>query len=361
MNKFFNQELKQPLDRQSLTFATMALDRASGLRKNKDWLSQQLMFEQAIFIPIWRDHFLFTSENLSLEGLSEPNALNMRQNLSHKSQLIELRQQSKLTQQLIECSRDLLFLGLDEGKPIFILEMSSMEKQPLLDLFVDLIAKIPEELNTHSLQLVEFRSSLALLTVKQTSILAYGKSLSYWHKQSQFCGICGHKSDAIEGGHARKCRHEVCGSLHFPRTDPVVIMLVERKLPDGSKQCLLAQHHNIKKQVFSSLAGFVDPGESLEEAVKREVFEEAGINVNNISYQISQPWPFPGSLMIGFYANAVSTELNIDYDELVGAQWFSAEQVRKFDNWGDAGDNHQLPRKESIARYLIDQWLVNQE
>ncbi len=165
---------------------------------------------------------------------------------------------------------------------------------------------------------------------------------------------------ADERGHSRKCTNEVCSKETFPRTDPVVIMLVEYQPENGPAQCLLAQHHHSKYQVVSTLAGFVDPGETLEEAVIREVKEEAGVDVESVTYLASQPWPFPGSLMTGFFAKAINNTINIDDDELVDAQWYTAAQVRQFDNWGDDGDNIQIPRKESIARYLIERWLAEQ-
>ena len=138
-------------------------------------------------------------------------------------------------------------------------------------------------------QSLDFRMCLPLLTSRDASILAYGKALSYWHVHHQFCGFCGHKSLAYEGRHIRRCQNENCHKESYPRTDPAVIMLVEYQPENGPAKCLLAQHHKISSQVVSTLAGFVDLGESLEEAVIREVQEEAGIEVSDVTYMASQP------------------------------------------------------------------------
>jgi len=150
----------------------------------------------------------------------------------------------------------------------------------------------------------------------------------------------------------RRCSNPGCGREHYPRTDPAVIMLVTRPGPDGGA-CLMARGHKFRAGMYSSLAGFVDQGESLEQAVIREVFEETGINVDDVEYKASQPWPFPSSLMLGFRARAISTKINIDPKELADARWFPKSVVRK------AGANELLlPRKDSIAYWLIKDWLA---
>ena len=138
-------------------------------------------------------------------------------------------------------------------------------------------------------------------------------------------------------------------------------MLVEYQPAQGPKKCLLAEHQRFKNKVVSTLAGFLDPGETLEEAVAREVFEEAGVKVDTVDYVASQPWPFPASLMVGFKATTSDPSLNIDNDELSQAHWFTAEEIKQFDEWGDESDQFKLPRKQSIARYLVDNWIAEQE
>jgi NAD+ diphosphatase len=314
-----------------MTFSKMPLDRCSSLRKDKKWLNRQLESNASYIIPIWRGNYFFT-ENKLLQ-------LSYLEFSQTKGDLV---------------SKQPIFLGLEnqgafKGEcAVFVIDCSEYSQEDLHDLFAI------------NCELVEFRKSIALLSTGQSAILSYGKSLSHWHNSNQFCGYCGQPSITDECGHSRKCSSEDCSKEVFPRTDPVVIMLVEYQPKNGPAQCLLAQHHHSKYQVVSTLAGFVDPGETLEEAVIREVKEEAGVDVEAVTYLASQPWPFPGSLMTGFFAKAINNVINIDQDELVDAQWYTAAQVREFDNWGDEGDNIQIPRKESIARYLIEQWLKMQ-
>jgi len=314
-----------------MTFSKMPLDRCSSLRKDKSWLDTQLKSNASCIIPIWRGNYFFV-ENRLLQ-------LSYHELTKTKTSLL---------------NKQLIFLGLEsrdsnkEKQAVFITDCSDHSQEELHDLF------------TANCELIEFRKSIALLSTSQSAILSYGKSLSHWHNSNQYCGYCGQPSITDECGHSRKCSNDECSKETFPRTDPVVIMLVEYQPENGPKQCLLAQHHHSKYQVVSTLAGFVDPGETLEEAVIREVKEEAGVDVEGVTYLASQPWPFPGSLMTGFFAKAINNVINIDNDELVDAQWYTAEQVRQFDNWGDEGDNIQIPRKESIARYLIEQWLKMQ-
>jgi len=314
-----------------MTFSKMPLDRCSSLRKDKSWLASLQKDKSSIFIPIWRGNYFFVDDKLLQLNVDELTQL--PKNITKKA---------------------IIFLGLEGSSSaqdkcaVFVIDCSEYAQENLNSLFSD------------KCQLIEFRKSIALLSASQAAILSYGKSLSHWHNANQYCGHCGQASIAEHNGHSRKCSNEECAKDAFPRTDPVVIMLVEYQPENGPAQCLLAQHHHSNYQVVSTLAGFVDPGETLEEAVAREVNEEAGVEVTDVTYMASQPWPFPGSLMIGFFAKAINNEINIDHDELVDAQWFTAEQVRKFDNWGDEGGNIQIPRKESISRYLIEQWLAKQ-
>lgn len=153
----------------------------------------------------------------------------------------------------------------------------------------------------------------------------------------------------------RLCADRRCGREHFPRTDPAVIMLVTRPGPDGGA-CLMGRQKSWPEGMYSTLAGFVDPGESLEEAVAREVQEEAGITVTGVTYMASQPWPFPSSLMLGFRARAASVDIHVNPDELDDARWFTKGQIARF---GELGLS--LPRQVSIARWLVDQWLAEED
>ena len=169
----------------------------------------------------------------------------------------------------------------------------------------------------------------------------------HWHGRHLHCGICGYATESRSGGHVRVCTNAGCSASHFPRTDPAVIMLVSR-----GDACLMGHNKRFPQKLYSALAGFVEPGESLEEAVAREVMEETGVEVANVRYHSSQPWPFPASIMLGFHADAVSEEITVDNDELKDARWFSRDDVRNFEALG-----LMLPRPDSIARQLVEHWL----
>lgn len=178
------------------------------------------------------------------------------------------------------------------------------------------------------------------------SLLARGKMILDWHNRHRFCANCGNKSKIEKGGYVRRCLS--CDSEHFPRVDPVVIMMVT----SGDK-CLLGRGPQFLPGVYSALAGFMEPGETIEEAVRREVLEEAGIKVGEVRYIKSQPWPFPSSLMIGVIAEALSEEIVIDQDELEDARWFAKDVVMR--SLSDEGDKQlNVPQKFAIARHLLE-------
>jgi NAD+ diphosphatase len=159
--------------------------------------------------------------------------------------------------------------------------------------------------------------------------------------------VCGSACAPRSAGHSTQCTG--CGALHFPRTDPAVIMLVHR----GDRALLGHSKRFPNSTMYSTLAGFVEPGETLEEAVAREVFEEAGVRVANVQYHSSQPWPFPASIMLGFYAEGITEEITIDPEEIADARWFSRDEMRRHRDLG-----FQLPRGDSIARRLIEDWMA---
>ncbi len=193
---------------------------------------------------------------------------------------------------------------------------------------------------------VELRNVSLLLPAAEASTLAYARGITHWHQGHRFCGFCGAATRSAQGGHARACQG--CGRQHFPRTDPAVIMLVT----DGDR-CLLGRSPRFPPGMYSTLAGFVEPGESLEQTVAREVREEAGIEVEVDGYRGSQPWPFPQSLMLGFRARARTTALVLDPEELEDARWFDRTEL--------LDERHRpvrLPNRDSIARALVDGWLA---
>ena len=193
-------------------------------------------------------------------------------------------------------------------------------------------------------------SLLAQLDPADAPLFAAALSLSRWHSTHGFCARCGESTELVRGGWSRRCPS--CSADHFPRVDPVVIMLAEHE-----GRILLGRQPHYPPGRFSALAGFVEVGESIEDAVARELGEEAGIAVTDVAYVASQPWPFPSSLMIGCTARATGDALTIDYTELDDARWFTREDVEA----AVRGDGHapfQAPPRHAIARTLLEHWLT---
>jgi NAD+ diphosphatase len=197
-------------------------------------------------------------------------------------------------------------------------------------------------------RLAGLREVAARLPGPDAALLAYASALLHWHRRTRFCGVCGAPTEVAEAGHLRTCPR--CGAHHHPRTDPVVIVLVT----DGDR-ALLGRQARWPPGRYSALAGFVEPGESLEEAVAREVREEAGVEVAEPAYRASQPWPFPLSLMLGFEARAAGGEPAPRDGELEDVRWLTrAELAGAAEGRGPV----QLPPPEAIARRLVDGWLA---
>lgn len=192
-------------------------------------------------------------------------------------------------------------------------------------------------------------AALSLLAADEAPLFAAALSLVQWHRRHGFCANCGGPSAITRGGWSRRC--DGCGAEHFPRVDPVVIMLAEH---DG--RLLLGRQPHYPPGRYSALAGFVEVGESVEDAVARELMEEAGIAVADVRYVASQPWPFPSSLMIGCWSRALDDRLTIDTTELDDARWFSRDEVARA-LAGDAGAAFLPPPPHAIARSLLDHWL----
>ena len=239
---------------------------------------------------------------------------------------------------------DAVFLGLDETGPLFALDLTHRAEQDLGSL-------------ADAAEFVDLRQVGWLLDAQQAARLAYARGLVFWNRHHRYCGSCGSPTQSCNGGHMRRCTDAECGRMHFPRTDPAVIMLVEDRSDADRPRCLLARNARFPGRMVSTLAGYVDPLESLEETVAREVFEECGIRVDNIEYQASQPWPFPSSIMLGFRARALNTDIVVDNHEIAEAHWFEAEQLLEFGEWGDEGSGFCLPRRDSIARFLVNSWM----
>lgn len=176
---------------------------------------------------------------------------------------------------------------------------------------------------------------------------AHARSLVDWHARHGFCAVCGAATEPRSGGSSRKCA--ACGADHFPRTDPVAIVVVTH-----GERCLLGRSGRFQGNLYSALAGFIEPGESIEEAVRREIKEEAGIEVGAVRYIASQPWPFPSSLMIGCLADARSEDIRLDEEELEDARWFERGLIR--DVLSGVAREISVPQPFAIARHLIETW-----
>ena len=184
-----------------------------------------------------------------------------------------------------------------------------------------------------------------LIAAHELAILAQARSLLFWHERHGFCANCGGRTDLCDSGYRRDCPQ--CKAQHFPRTDPVVIIAV--KGPEG---LLLGRGHGFQPGVYSALAGFMEPGESIEEAARREVFEETGIVAEEIAYHSSQPWPFPASLMIGLIGQSAGGDISIDKAELEQARWFGTKELEEMMAGAHAG-GLKVPRPAAIAHHLI--------
>ncbi|WP_406006874.1 NAD(+) diphosphatase [Streptomyces sp. NBC_00637] len=190
------------------------------------------------------------------------------------------------------------------------------------------------------------REAGLLLSPRETGLMVHAVALENWQRLHRFCSRCGERTVIAAAGHIRRC--QACGAEHYPRTDPAVIMAVT----DDEDRILLGRQVHWPEGRFSTLAGFVEPGESIEQSVRREVFEEVGVTVGQVDYIASQPWPFPSSLMLGFMARATSTEIEVDGDEIHEARWFSRDEL------GAAFESGEVlpPYGISIAARLIELW-----
>ena len=282
------------------------LDRAGHRREDTAWLAT------ARISPASR-HCLFWHGKALVQGDAEPTASLLPSPMPHGPWV---------------------FLGLQNGTPIFASDLSAHD---------DPLALLPPNAGVFT----DLRSLTALLPADDATILATARGMLHWRATHKFCPRCGGATNPVRGGYVLECAQ--CGAEHFPRTDAAVIMLVT----NGDK-LLLGQSHKFppERNFYSTLAGFVEPGESLEDAVRREVFEETGIITGEVRYHSSQPWPFPASLMLGYYAEALSETITLDTTEMRDARWFTREDIA---NRKALGFN--LPPPDSIARRLIEDWL----
>lgn len=251
-----------------------------------------------------------------------------------------------------------IFLGMDEDDiPHFALDGDAAPED----------AGIPA-LHGETDKFIDVRSIAAQLTPEEAAILAQARSLIDWHQRHRFCAQCGSRTELGEAGYVRRCTSEACGASHFPRTDPVVIMLaVRRDEVTGEDMVLLGRQGRMPPGMYSALAGFMEPGESIEEAVRREIMEESGVITGAVRYLISQPWPFPSSLMIGCIAEALDGSITVDQDELEDARWFSRSEAAAMLERGkqrlpttetNPDEPPWMPPPLSLAHQIARRWLA---
>jgi NAD+ diphosphatase len=296
----------------SNVFAGAGFDRAAALRRDSAWIAERLEDVSSRFAPVWQLKNLFV-----IEGAPRVRWLD-----------------AQAVRPLLGAGTA-VFLGMHAGAAHFALEVGHEDPADVARLAGDA-------------EFDELRRQATLLEPIEAGMLALARGVLHWHARHRFCGVCGEPTEPGDAGHVRVCTSVACGTVHFPRTDPAVIMLVTR-----GERALLGRQATWDPGRYSSLAGFVEPGESLEDAVAREVWEETGVRVRDVRYHSSQPWPFPSSLMVGFTAEAEGDDITIDPDELEDARWFTREEMRA----GVVAGTHSLPAALSISHRLVAEWL----
>jgi NAD+ diphosphatase len=295
-------------------FAGNPLDRGDTYRRDQAWLEAQAINSQSRFLPLWQLNVLIQAEPEAQLGWVSPADIAR-----------------------LDLDVPPVFLGLRDGVAHFAIDVSQLGDPR-------------HELNLEEgWRFEESRAAATSLSSAEAGILAQSRAQLDWHKRHQFCSVCGQRTVQGRGGLVRKCM--ACKAEHFPRTDPVAIMVVT----DGER-CLLGQSRGrlSRTGTYSALAGFMDQAESIEEAVRREVKEEAGIEVGQVRYHSSQPWPFPSSLMIGCHARALTTDIHIDNEEMTDVRWFTRADV--LSALRDDHPDLRVPAPIAIAHHLIKAW-----
>ena len=285
------------------TFAGAFVERHAHLRENSAWLENAAR-NDGVFVPVWGDWCLAAGEPAHTVLLSRDDV------------------------DTWVAEDELVFLGKYRGKPAFAVHIDRAQPAPFAD-----------RGEFHDLRVLG-----SILPEDEANLVAQARALVIWHRNQRFCGVCGTRTRAESGGNTRVCAGESCGLRLFPRVDPAIIVLVHDR-----DRCLLGRQASWPEGRYSTIAGFVEPGESLEDAVAREVAEETDIAVGDIRYHSSQPWPFPSSLMLGFTADARSSAITLNDGELEDARWFTLKEV--------TSGYPRLPPRLSISRHLIDTWV----
>jgi NAD+ diphosphatase len=295
-----------PIVRRPNVFAGPYVDRAAHQRKDSGFLEAALSDPGTLLVPVWQS-----------------KSLVRRLPAGFGAALLELDDAIRSTVSLTEC----VLLGYFHGRTVFAAEFTD-----------DSTLTLPPEAAFEDLRLTG-----GALPQDEAGLLAYARAMVLWRGRHRHCGACGARTTSESAGHMMKCSNPSCGTEQFPRLDPAVIVLVS----DGER-ALLGRQASWPAGRYSTIAGFVEPGESLEDAVAREVVEETGVTVHEVSYHSSQPWPFPSSLMIGFMALAPANATIRTDDELEDARWFTREEV--------AAGVPGLPPPQSVSYRLIEDW-----
>jgi len=313
---------------ETVTFGGSGLDRAGALRSDPARLNALLSLAATKILPVWRGKPLITgAADDQLQFLSPNHAV------------------------FTDAPEAPVFLGLQHDVAYFARDISHWHPAEAdlskIGAFVDDTQQRHPALPDDQ-RFAELRRIMARLSPRDAELAAMAAGVFAWHRTHRFCARCGTRSIITDGGWQRGC--PACKAQHFPRTDPVVIMLIT-----NGNNVLVGRSPGWPEGMYSLLAGFMEPGETIEAAVRREVHEETAIRVSDVSYLASQPWPFPASLMIGCRGTATSSEITMDPKEIEDAKWVSREQI--MDAWANRSSTLIAVRKGAIAHFLIKNWL----
>jgi NAD+ diphosphatase len=310
----FSSSIDQITQSRRNRFTSVRVDRLVEYRNDPEWVSRALGSDAARLVPLWRSRCLIESTD---EGQL---AVYLRNN--------ELEN--------LDSIQPPTLLGTDGKRYFFAVSINDKQREDVLSLH-------PEA------RFLDLRRASVDMDAKHAGVLAYAKALHYWQHRHLFCGVCGSPNHLLSAGHKLVCTNEECARQSFPRIDPAIIVLVTHE-----NSCMLGRNATWPAKRFSTLAGFVEPGESLEDAVVREVFEESRVRLKEMQYVSSQPWPFPASSMCGFYAEAESRDC-MTSEELEELRWFTVDELT------EAVNNREvlLSPPVSIAFRLLADWYKN--
>jgi len=292
-------------------YSGLRLDRGGDRRGDDDWVAAVAADPRARVRPLWRDQCLVAGDP-PVPVMLTVGAIGVE-------------------------TAELVLLGVDDAGPQFAADLSELSTDDAL-------------VRAGADAVVDLRSLFGSLPAPDAAAIAYARGLLRSNRGQRHCGRCGAVTEPRNAGHLRACTSADCGELIFPRIEPAVITLVETTT--RPHRCLMARHSVSKVGGYSLLAGFIEIGESLEDAVRREIYEEAGVALHEVSYVGSQPWPFPAGLMVAFRAVAVDETVAVDGTELVEARWFTREELREY-----ALASGRLGRVDSIDRLMLTAWL----